>query len=222
MNDKPRFSARISLCGSVLLAVFACVSLTGCLSFLKPASGFARYYVLTPLPAPETKVAKTNLVAVGIGGVKIPDYLLDTSIAVRRGTNQIDYLLLSVWAERLDSGLQNTLAANLATLLPTDQVRLSDWLSDDVSLEVHVAVEQFDVDTDGKAVLIAWWRVVTPGGEKTLKAGSSRFVRKGPLPDSDPSGAVSTLSELVTDLSRELSVAIGENQPTPKNRRSSQ
>lgn len=219
MNEKSP-SVRISFWLSLLLAPVLCLGLTGCLNFLKPAKGTARYFVLTPLPANEAKVEKTkaNLFAVGVGRVKIPDYLLDTSLAVRRGTNEIDYLLLSVWAERLDSGLQNTLAANLATLLPTDQIRLSDWQSDDISLEVHISIEQFDVNAQGTGVLVAWWRVVSPGGEKTLKAGNSRFTRKGPSPDTDPSGAVATLSELVVDLSRQLSEAVAAHQSATKTR----
>jgi len=218
MNERSIPLARTSLCQSVLLGFLACLCLTGCLSFLKPAKASARYFVLTPLPPGETKPATTNSVAVGVGRVKVPDYLLDTSMAVRRGTNEIEYLLLSVWAERLDSGLQNTLAANLATLLPTDQIRLSAWQSEDVSVEVHVTLEQFDVDGQGRGDLVAWWRVLSPGGEKILKAGTSRFTRKGPSPDTDPSGAVATLSDLVIDLSRQLSEAIATSQLTRPNR----
>ena len=186
--------------------------LTGCLSFLKPATTSVRQFILTPLANSETAVAITNSPAVGVGRVKVPDYLLDTSLAIRRGTNEIDYLLQSVWAERLDGGLQKTLAANLATLLPTDQIRLSAWNSEDVSVEVQVTVEQFDVDAQGRGMLVAWWRVLSPGGETIFKAGTSRFTRKGPSPDTDPSGAVATLSDLVADLSRQLSEAITANQ----------
>jgi uncharacterized lipoprotein YmbA len=214
MSEKPEPRIQFSHFAARLLVLFACLCLTGCLNFLKPATTSARYFVLTPLPANEAKVAGGNSVRLGVAQVKVPNYLLDTSLAVRRGTNEIDYLLLAVWAERLDSGLQNTLAANLATLLPTGQIRLSAWQSDDVSVEVHVTIEQFDVDDQGRAVLAAWWRVVSPGGEKTLKAGHSRFTRAGPSPDIDPSGAVATLSGLVADLSQQLSAAIAATQPT--------
>lgn len=215
MNENSTPSVRMSLCQSVLLAFFACLGLTGCLSFLKPAKTSARYFVLTPLPATESPAPPASSVAVGVGRVKVPDYLLDTSLAVRRGTNEIDYLLQSVWAERLDGGLQTALAANLATLLPTDQIRLSAWKNEDVSVEVHVTIEQFDVDAQGRGALVAWWRVLSAGGERILKSGTSRFTRKGPSPDIDPSGAVATLSELVADLSRQLSEAIVANPSTP-------
>ena len=115
--------------------------------------------------------------AVGVGPVKLAAYLFDTSLAVRKGTNEIDYLPSAFWAERLDTGLQRVLAANLSTLLPTDQIRLSAWQSTDVSVEVYVAIEQFDVDAGGAGVLAAWWRILSPGGEKTLKAGECRLAR---------------------------------------------
>jgi len=204
-----------SLLPRLLLTLFACVGLTGCLSFLKPSKGSARYFLLTPLPARATNTLAAGSVAVGVARVKVPDYLLDTSLAIRRGTNEINYVLSSVWAERLDSGLQTTLAANLGSLLPTDQIRLSAWQSQDVSVEVQVTIEQFDVDAGGQGVLIAWWRVLSPGGEKILKAGTSRLSRKGPSPDTDPAGAVATLSDLVAELSRNVSDAIVATQATP-------
>jgi uncharacterized lipoprotein YmbA len=151
--------------------------------------------------------------AVGVGQVKLPAYLFNTSLAVRNGTNEIEYLARALWAERLDTGIQRVLAANLATLLPTDQIRFSSWRSEDVAAEVHVAIEQFDVDSSGGGVLVAWWRILSPGGEKTLKAGECRVERQGPSPDANPSGAVATLSDLMAVLSRQLAQAITVQKP---------
>jgi uncharacterized lipoprotein YmbA len=194
----------------LVLALAAGLSLTGCFGFLKPAKSTARHFVLTPIATAASTAAPRGSMAVGVGPVKLAAYLFDTSLAVRKGTNEIDYLPASFWAERLDTGLQRVLAANLATLLPTDQIRLSAWQSADVSVEVYVAIEQFDVDTRGEGVLTAWWRLLSPGGEKTLKAGECRRTRQGPSPDVDPSGAVATLSELAADLSRQLAQAVKE------------
>jgi uncharacterized lipoprotein YmbA len=194
----------------LLLALAACACLTGCFGFLKPARATARNFVLTPLPTAAAVAAAPGSLAVGVGQVKLPAYLFNTSFAVRTGTNEINYLPSVLWAERLDTGLQRVLAANLATLLPTDQVRLSAWRSEDVSAEVYVAMEQFDLDAKGNGVLVAWWRILAPGGEKTLKAGETRLTRQGPLPEADPAGAVATLSELVGDLSRQLAQAVKE------------
>jgi uncharacterized lipoprotein YmbA len=204
------FGFRISDLANLLLALAACACLTGCFGFLKPAHETVQRFVLTPLPATGPATVAPGALAVGVGQVKLPAYLLDTSLAVRKGTNEIDYLPLALWAERLDTGIQRILAANLAALLPTDQIRLSAWRREDVAAEVHVTLEQFDVDSNGQAVLVAWWRILSPGGEKTLKAGESRVTRQGPSPDVSPSGAIATLSDLMADLSRQLAQALKE------------
>jgi uncharacterized lipoprotein YmbA len=207
-----------TLLARVLIVLALTFSLTGCFGFLKPAKPTGRHFVLSPLPAQPT-ADSTNGLAVGVGAIKIPGYLLNMSFAMRKGTNEIDYLPAVSWAERLDTGLHRALAANLAVLLPTDKIRLSAWQDSDVAVEVFVAVEQFDVDTRGQGVLVAWWRVLTPGGEKTLKAETFRLSRSGPAPDTDPSGAVATLSDLVVELSRQVAQAIKETAPLPGRRR---
>ena len=127
--------------------------------------------MLAPLPAAKPDAGSSGSVAVGVGPVKLAAYLFNSTLAVRKSANEIQYLPTTLWAERLDTGLQRVLAANLASLLPTDQVRMSAWQSTDVAVEVYIAVEQFEVDARGQAVMNAWWRVVSPGGEKTLKSG---------------------------------------------------
>ena len=166
------------------------------------------------MPAGGSAAAAAGSITVGLGQVKLPAYLFNTSVAVRKGTNEVQYLPSALWAERLDTGIQRVLAANLATLLPTDRVRLSAWRSEDVGAEVYVVIERFDVDASGHGVLVAWWRILSPGGEETLKAGESRFTRQGPSPDTSPSGAIATLSDLMGDLSRQLAQALKETTPT--------
>ncbi len=200
----PNILTRISTLPTILCSIMLSVGVTGC-SFLKPVKTTARYYVLTPVA---TTQSRSGSVAVGLGQVKLPAYLFNTSLAVRKGTNEVEYLDSAIWAERLDACFQRVLAANLATVLPSEQVRMSAWKRDDVAAEVYVAIEQFDVDTSGHGVMIAQWRILSPGGEKVMKSGGSRLSRKGPAPDAGASGAVATLSELVADLSRQLAQAL--------------
>ena len=208
--------------GTVLkhLAALLCAftlgaGLTGC-SFLKPVQSNDRHFVLTPITASGSASLPDKSLAVGLGQVKLPAYLFNTSLAVRKGTNEIDYLPSALWAERLDTGFQRVLAADLAIVLPTDHIQLSAWQKDDVVAEVYVTIEQFDVDTSGRGILVAQWRVLSPGGEKILKAGGSRLTHQGPAPDVAASAAVSTLSELVGDFSRELARALKETTPTSR------
>jgi uncharacterized lipoprotein YmbA len=182
--------------------------LTGCFGFLKPAPSTARHFLLTPMAATNPSTSSIGTLPLGMGQVKIPAYLLDTSLAVRKGTNEISYLPSVLWAERLDVGLPRVLAANLGSLLRCDPVRLSAWRSDDVAAEVYVRIEQFDVDATGRCLLVASWRILAPGGEKTLKTGESRLTRQGPLPETDPAGAIAALSELAADFSAQLAQSI--------------
>ncbi len=204
------FGFRFSDLPLLLLALAAWAGLTGC-GFLKPAKSTARYYVLTPVAATPTG---SGSLAVGLGQVKLPAYLFNTSVAVRKGTNEIEYLPSALWAERLDTGFQRVLAANLALALPTDRIHLSAWQKDAVAAEVYVTLEQFDVDASGRGVLVAQWRILSPGGEKTLKSGESRLTRLGPEPETNPSGAIATLSELVANFSRQLAQALQETTST--------
>ena len=191
--------------GTVLLGFAGC-------SFLKPSGVESRAFVLAPLPAASAPPGR-SATSLGVGSVKVPGYLQRSSMAVRRGTNEVAYLEAAIWAERLDLGLQRVLAANLATLLPTDRVHLSAWAPSDVSVEIFVTVEQFDVDEKGAGVLTAWWRLVSPVGEKELKTGRFHRTQPGPVPRTDPQGATGTMSALVADLSRELTEVIKANGP---------
>lgn len=185
----------------------------GC-SFLKPAEPTARYFILTPMPAAKAGSAESKGLAVGLGQVKVPAYLFNTSLAVRKSTNVIEYLPSAFWAERLNTGFANVLAADLAVAVPTDRIHLAAWRRDQVAAEIHVTVEQFDVDENGSGVLVARWRVVSPGGEQLLKAGTSRLAQQGPRPYDNTSGAVATLSALIADFSRQLGQALQETTST--------
>lgn len=206
--------------GAMVFALALGAGLTGC-GFLKPAQSMARHYVLTPMPSTGAGPVAPNALAVGLGPVKLPAYLFNTSLAIRTGTNEIEYLPSALWAERLDTGFQRVLAANLALALPTDRLRLSAWRTEEVGAEVYVTLEQFDVDTNGRGVLVAQWRVLAPGGEKTLKTGRSRLTLQGLPPNAGASGAVATMSELVAEFSRQLAQALpeatsGQAAPAPK------
>ena len=191
------------------MTLMVCACVTGCsFLFLKPAPDTSRHFVLTSLPPTETANVASGTSRVDVVHVKIPSYLFNSSLAVRKGTNEIVYPPGTLWAERLDTGIPRVLAADLSSLLPSEQIRVAVGSSEDVAREIGVTIEQFDVSSSGQAVLVAKWRIFSPGGEKILHSGESRLSRSGPAPDTDPSGAVGTLSDLIADLSRQLAQAL--------------
>ena len=150
---------------------------------------------------------------VGVGQVKLPGYLAKNSLAVRKGGNEIEYLEQALWAERLEQGFQSVLTADLSMRLPNKQVRPSAGRNADESIEVHVTVQEFDTQAEGKVSLAAWWRVLSSKG-KIIKAGPFRASRPGPRPEADPQGATATMSRLVADLSDVVARAIEGAAPS--------
>ena len=192
------------------------LALTGCLN-LKPVTDRTRFYVLSAVPAatPGT-VGSNGGLAVGISRVDIPAYLLDSRIALRQGATEIKYSEYHRWAERLDKGLQRVLGANLSSLLSSDRVALSAWQRGEVGAEVYLSVQRFECDERGRVVLEARWRIATPGGEETLRAGHSFITRQGPVPLTDPEGAVGALSQALADLSQEIAPAVKSVCASPR------
>ncbi len=200
-------------------ARFVCLTLAGAVGALLAGCLFnantvaTRSFVLSPMPALTNASAATRHLALGVGMVKMPPYLMKNPMAVRNSAGEITYLENSLWAERLDNSFQRALADNLAALLPTDQIRLSVWQRQEVALAVYVVVEQFDVDAKGRGTLIAWWRITTPGAGKVLKSGQSRLNRQGPSPYANPQTMAATLSDLAGEFSQMLAGAIRETAP---------
>jgi len=190
------------VCGAGLLV-------SGC--FLKPVRVSTHRFMLAPIPASEQASTAAEPLSVGVGFVKMPPYLLRKALVVRHGPGEIEYLEEALWGEKLDQTFQQTLAANLSTLLPSDRVYLSAWERDQVRVKVLVTVEQFDVDTKGRGMLIASWRITAPGTDKLLKNGQSRLARTGPPPRRNPQVIVTTLSALTAEFSRELTQAVQQS-----------
>lgn len=192
---------------SFIAALISALAVTssGCLN-LKPAADTSRYFVLTS-PS-DTPVASSAGPSVGLGRVEIPDYLQPKRIAIRKGNNEIQYSDTLQWAERLDRGIQRTLRANLASLLGSTNLAMSAWRRSDVQAEVYVSVLRFEADEHGQVILEARWRVMSSGGEKGLHLGTSKITRRGPSFAENPDGATAALSQAITDLSREIAVAV--------------
>jgi uncharacterized lipoprotein YmbA len=203
--NAPRIFYRLVVVGAASFCMVGC-------SLVSPPKGItSRSFVLTPIsgPSPTGRTSSTNIV-VGIHAVKMPGYLSGKSFAMRHENNEIVYLESADWAERLETSLQRVLAADLARLIPTDQVRLTRWGAEAVTIEVDVNVDRFDVDSRGEGVLVAWWRLLSPGDEKVLASAKFSATRKGPPPDKDALGASNLMSHLASDLAETLAPAIKE------------
>lgn len=196
---------------SRLLAVSALgLLLGGCL--FKPAKVTTRRFVLTPVPA-ASRAGPVSQQTLGLGAVQMPAYLLKSSMAVRRGEHEIEYLENALWAEPLNQSFQRALAANLSVHLPEARIQSSAWRRGQVAVVARVRVDRLDVDTQGLGKLIASWQIESPDPPRTLTSGQTMLTQSGPPPYSDPASVATTLSELTAQFSEALARAIRESAP---------
>jgi uncharacterized lipoprotein YmbA len=194
-------------------AVFPCALLlfilafTGCQS-LRPVTDLTRYYVLSASAAASTRDYSNQALTIGIAPPELPGYLQNSRIAVRTGTNEINYSEYRQWAEHLDKGIQRVLASDLSTLLPSARVISSAWQSGDVKAEVYVSFQRFELDQNGDATLECEWRILSPGGGRVLRLDHALINKKGPPLANNPTGAVHSLSEALADLGQKIAAAL--------------
>jgi len=219
---------KVFSCTQLTFAALGSILLTGCL--LRTASVSPRHFVLAPMPADESsKVPKSHL-SVEIGFVKMPAYLLRDSIAVRTGSNEIQYLEDALWAERLDKSFQRALVANLSHSFSSAEIQSADVRRRQPALEqsaypnplhvggpegpktvrIQVSVEQFDVDTKGNGKLAVQWRILAPDSNGVLRSGSSNLARMGNSPHRNAAAIAKTMSVLTAEFSHELAQSISE------------
>jgi len=200
---------RLSYFHLLLMVCSVGLLLGGCV--IKPARIPTRHFVLAPIPAPEHATATAELLAVEVGFVKMPSYLLRDSMVVRKSADEVEYLETALWAERLDHSFRQTLAQNLSMLPASDQARLSVSERGRLVVRVSVNVEQFDVDTEGTGTLLAGWRLTAVGADKPMKIGQAHLTRPGPSPGGNPQAIAATLSALTEEFSRDLAQALRES-----------
>ena len=184
-----------------------CLAILGGCAGTTPPSDF---YILSALPQSSAQTRSDgdeSRIAIGIGPVKLPEYLDRSQIITRTSPNALKVASFDRWAEPLKSSFPRILMENLATLLNTDQVALYPWRkSASVEYQVLVDVVQFDAEKGGDAVLIARWTLLEERSEKILKRKKSIFRKT--LQSNNYRSIVSAQSQTVIELSREIAESI--------------
>jgi hypothetical protein len=95
-----------------IIAVMGIILLSGCLG----RSPSTRFYALTPMPQGQatslTEIPGRNP-SVGIGPVKLADYLDQSKLVTRTGENRVDVADYDQWAGSLGDNFSNVLAENI-------------------------------------------------------------------------------------------------------------
>ena len=189
----------------VLLLSF--VFLGGCLGAgtQKPTD----YYLLKPLSSAmaEHGAAAGEGIVLGIGPVRMQEYLNRPQIVTRTSTSEVKLHEFHYWGEPLNTNFTAVLAQNLSALLSTDRIFIFPYRNKQtlpLQYQVLVDVIRFDGEPSVEASLLAQYYILQfqENGMKELVTRQSSFNK--PLADDSFDTLVAAMSELVADLSRQI------------------
>jgi uncharacterized lipoprotein YmbA len=200
---------RSYLTGIVLMISF--IFLGGCLG--KGTQKPTEFYLLQPLNSSleEQRAAAGEGIVLGIGPVRVRDYLNRPQIVTRTSTNEIKIHDFHYWGEPLSTNFTAILAQNLSVLVSTDRILIFPYRSkQELPLEYQVAVDviRFDGEPGVEASLLVQYYILgfEENERKQIVTRQPSFSK--PLADKGFETLVAAMSELVADLSREIAEQI--------------
>ncbi|WP_428354837.1 PqiC family protein [Methyloprofundus sp.] len=174
---------------------------TGCGS-----SPNAKLYILDAMPSnnsPSVMTIEDRSVAVKVGPVSITDTLDQSQIVTRIGPNMLVADEFNRWGGDLQSDIQRVIGENISTLVPTDQVILSQEISLlPIDYQVLVNVRQFDGTLGGIVTLNVDWTVAAKGKDKSIV--SKKTVLQENADAAGYPAYVAAQSRLLQKLSQEI------------------
>jgi len=199
---------------SYLLATVIIVSiffLGGCLG--KGTQRPTEFFLLQPLDSSIEKQesAVGEGVVLGIGPVRVRDYLNRPQIVTRTSANEIRIHDFNYWGEPLSTNFTAILAQNLSVLLSTDRILIFPYRSkQELPLEYQVAVDviRFDGEPGVEATLLVQYYIEEVKENQRKKVLTRQPSFKKPLADKSFETLVATMSDLVADLSRDIAEEI--------------
>jgi len=169
-----------------------------------------RYYLLSSLdtPRPEMKPsADEQCFSIGIGPVKVPEYLDQPKIVTRGGTNQLKLAEFDRWSEGLNVNITRVLAENLSALLCTETIAIFPWRGGiPLDYRIELDIQRFDGHLGGDVSLDAWWRLLGGDGKTLLQ--SKRTSISESAGGGDYESLVLAQSRTLEKLSHEVAEAI--------------
>ena len=188
---------------SIILAI-AAIFLSGC------RSQSPRFYTLSPIQedqvASKSKSPAKNAV-IGIGPVKLADYLDQSLIVTRTSDNQVVKAEFDRWVGSFKDNFINVLADNIGFLLSTERIYLYPWrLSVPIDYQVTVDLVRCDGRLGEAAWLEARWSIFGGPEKKLLKMNRSSI--REPVMGADYAALVAAQSRALAKLSQDIAEAI--------------
>lgn len=199
-------NAGIRTAGKWALLVLGVLVLGGC-----AATPPAEFYVLTPMATPSASGAKAepaNGASIGVGPVRLPDYLDGPQLVTRPAPNRLRIDEFHRWGGTLEGNLIPVLAQNLSILLGIEDVVRYPWDEPvDPEYRVRLDVLRFDGVLGGSVDLDTRWEIIGPHPSDRFALqllGAGRTVLSEPVTGEGYEALVAAQSRALASLSREL------------------
>ena len=147
--------------------------------------------------------------AIGIGPVKLPEYLNQPEIVTRITQNELRLDEFAKWAEPLEDNISRALAENLSSLLCIRSIAIFPWRGGtpiDYRIDVHVI--QMDGILGESASLDVTWSISDGTDRKKSPLLTKRSTYKESTGGGDYGTFVSAQSRNLASLSREIAETI--------------
>ena len=141
---------------------------------------------------------------VGIGPLRLPDYLARTRIVTRRGESEVIVDDFNRWAEPVEDAIHRIIATNVDSLL--DDVIVVGFPYNhyaDMNGQVIGRIDRFDTDENGRVVLLAQWGILTPDSEVIVAPRRSRYEAQA-TNAADYGAIAAAMSEVIAEFSRDI------------------
>lgn len=196
-------SKRVHFYCTVIVCLSAICLLTGCVSVSN--SPAARFYKLRAIEEREV-VQKYNIpsdVIIGIGPVKIPEYLNRPQIVTVDEKGMLNFAQFERWGELLDLAIARTLDENLGVILEGENIQMYPWnVLMPVQYQVILDVIKLNSRLDKELVLAVQWSVMDLKNKNM--AFTKRSVITPPILPQNYSGLTAALSSACATLSIEI------------------
>ncbi len=196
-----RFSYRLT---EFVVGVLVLV-LSGCAS--TPPT---RFFVLSPISGFQNTGNREGerCFAIGIGPVKIPEYLNQPEIVTQITQNELRLDEFAKWAEPLEDNIPRALAENLRALLCTRSIAIFPWKGGTtIDYRIDVQVIQMYGRLGESASLDVTWSIADGTDRKRAPLLTKRSTYKEPT-GGDYEAFVSAQSRNLASLSREIAETI--------------
>ncbi|MEI6145813.1 MAG: PqiC family protein [Methylococcales bacterium] len=147
----------------------------------------------------------TNQALIGLGSIRIPDYLNRPQMVIAISDNQYQLSEEHRWAERLDENISLVLTKLLSSQLGSNRIVRYPWsLRQAVDYQVSIDIIEFHIDALGQSRLIAQWLIK----RKDQSIFSRRFNYQVSASTTDYEIMVSAQSTCLTKLGQDIAVTL--------------